>query len=391
MRRSPRRYGSEPANRPPASRWPVGATARWNASCAELHPRSPRFNFIIRRMSMYQFDGPFAVTAPPASTPQDSPGYFSDGNPATGQAATIVPAEFLNALMRECLNLLHAAGIAPDKAKFDQITAAIRRLSQTLGDERYVPVSEKGQPEGVATLNAQGHVPTEQLPRSKVDLPWSKITGKPTTLTGYGITDAVNVEEKGQPEGVATLDDQGYVPTEQLPALDFTPADGSITTPKLADDAVTSSKIAYGAIVNNIGYTPLGTKGDQAIDGTLNVRYWLHIRNLNDSALRSAHHNDGTIGFVGPRGWMVRFGDDGNFWTPIFGWLSNTLNGKANAGAECQYNSQIWSFSTIHRSYNQTEQDLPDPWVCTGLNMCWGMGSDYLDGIGVRARKIRNQ
>src|SRR5260363_201113 len=61
-----------------------------------------------------------------------------------------------------------------------------------------------------------------------------EITGKPTTLTGYGITDAVNVEEKGQPEGVATLDDQGYVPTEQLPALDFTPADGSITTPKLA-------------------------------------------------------------------------------------------------------------------------------------------------------------
>src|SRR5260364_490666 len=137
MRRAPRRYGSEPANRPPASRWLVGATARWNASCAELLPRSPRFNFIIRRMPMYQFDGPVAVTAPPASTPQDSPGYFSDGNPASGRAATIVPAEFLNALMRECLNLLHAAGIAPDKAKFDQITAAIRRLSQTLGDERY--------------------------------------------------------------------------------------------------------------------------------------------------------------------------------------------------------------------------------------------------------------
>src|SRR5260364_103799 len=38
----------------------------------------------------------------------------------------------------------HAAGIAPDKTKFDQITAAIRRLSQTLGDERYLPVSEKG-------------------------------------------------------------------------------------------------------------------------------------------------------------------------------------------------------------------------------------------------------
>ncbi|CCD30222.1 hypothetical protein CAGGBEG34_590003 [Candidatus Glomeribacter gigasporarum BEG34] len=327
------------------------------------------------------------------------------------------------------VNHLHAA-IAEVDLAWSKITGKPTTLTG-YGITDAVNVEEKGQPEGVATLNAQGHVPTEQLPRSKVDLAWSKITGKPTTLTGYGITDAVNVEEKGQPEGVATLDDQGYVPTEQLPALDFTPADGSITTPKLADDAVTSSKIAYsavtsskiaggavtsseiasgavtsseiaygavtsskiayGAVVDNIGYKPLSPENDQAIDGTLNVRYWLHIRNLNDSALRSAHHNDGTIGFVGPRGWMVRFGDDGNFWTPIFGWLSNTLNGKANAGAECQYNSQIWSFSTIHRSYNQTEQDLPDPWVCTGLNMCWGMGSDYLDGIGVRARKIRNQ
>src|SRR5260364_165571 len=161
-------------------------------------------------------------------------------------------------------------------------------------------VERKGQPLGDAgTTQAIVHHLHAEI--AEVDLAWSKITGKPTTLTGYGITDAVNVEEKGQPEGVATLNDQGHVPTEQLPALDFTPADGSITTPKLADDAVTSSKIAYGAIVNNIGYTPLGTKGDQAIDGTLNVRYWLHIRNPNDSALRSVHHNDGTIGFVGPR------------------------------------------------------------------------------------------
>src|SRR5260363_258789 len=121
-------------------------------------------------------------------------------------------------------------------------------------------------------------------------------------------------------------------------------ASGAVTSSEIAYGAVTSSKIAYGAVVDNIGYKPLSPENDQAIDGTLNVRYWLHIRNLNDSALRSAHHNDGTIGFVGPRGWMVRFGDDGNFWTPIFGWLSNTLNGKANAGAECQYNSQIWSF-----------------------------------------------
>jgi hypothetical protein len=113
---------------------------------------------------MYQIDVPTAVTTPPRSTQAGEPGYFTDGNPATGQAATILPAEFMNAVMRELLNLLHAAGIAPDKAKFDQITQAVQRLAQTLGDARYVPVSEKGQPEGVATLDDTGRVPEAQLP-----------------------------------------------------------------------------------------------------------------------------------------------------------------------------------------------------------------------------------
>lgn len=47
---------------------------------------------------------------------------------------------------------------------------------------------------------------------------WGSITGKPTTLSGYGITDAVASSLLGANNGVATLDGTGKVPASQLPA-----------------------------------------------------------------------------------------------------------------------------------------------------------------------------
>lgn len=41
----------------------------------------------------------------------------------------------------------------------------------------------------------------------------------PTTLAGYGITDAVSTSQVGAPNGVASLDANGLVPVAQLPAL----------------------------------------------------------------------------------------------------------------------------------------------------------------------------
>ena len=50
-------------------------------------------------------------------------------------------------------------------------------------------------------------------------LNWSKITtGKPTTLSGYGITDAVSTASRGVANGIATLDASGLVPSTQLPS-----------------------------------------------------------------------------------------------------------------------------------------------------------------------------
>src|ERR1700754_311542 len=99
-----------------------------------------------------------------------------------------------------------------------------------------VNTSLLGAVSGVATLGPDGLVPDSQLPaggsgvttifgRSGAvvattgDYTFSQLASKPTTLTGYGITDAINVSQKGAINGVASLDSGGLVPTSQLPTF----------------------------------------------------------------------------------------------------------------------------------------------------------------------------
>ena len=93
---------------------------------------------------MFQIDNASAATTQPASTPPGTAGFFTDGNPATSVPATIVPAEWLNSVMMELMNVLSAAGIAPNKSAFNQVASAIRGISRQLG--------------GASTLNDTGAV-----------------------------------------------------------------------------------------------------------------------------------------------------------------------------------------------------------------------------------------
>ncbi|URF02782.1 hypothetical protein [Cupriavidus campinensis] len=80
---------------------------------------------------MYQIDNSTAAAAQPASTPAGSPGFFTDGNPASGTAATVVPAEWLNAVMMELSNVVTGAGLTLSKPTYNQVLAAIKRLGQS--------------------------------------------------------------------------------------------------------------------------------------------------------------------------------------------------------------------------------------------------------------------
>ena len=80
---------------------------------------------------MFQIDNSTAVAAIPPPTPAGSAGYFTDGNPATGVSATILPAEFMNMLMMENLNVLAAGGITPAKGQYNQLALAIAKIVQS--------------------------------------------------------------------------------------------------------------------------------------------------------------------------------------------------------------------------------------------------------------------
>lgn len=87
---------------------------------------------------MYQIDIPSAVVTQPASTAPGTAGFFTDGNPAGGVPATILPAEWLNAIQQEMVNVLAAAGITQSKSTFNQLAAAIRSTCAPVGSSRAV-------------------------------------------------------------------------------------------------------------------------------------------------------------------------------------------------------------------------------------------------------------
>lgn len=77
---------------------------------------------------MFRIDHATAAAALPTPGVPGTPGYFSDGDPATGVQATIVTADWLNMVQEELLNLLTAAGVTPDKADRTQVKAALDAL-----------------------------------------------------------------------------------------------------------------------------------------------------------------------------------------------------------------------------------------------------------------------
>ncbi|WP_175829727.1 gp53-like domain-containing protein [Burkholderia cepacia] len=77
---------------------------------------------------MFRTDQTTAVTALPVPAAAGTPGYFTGGNPATGQAATILDADWLNMVQEELFSFLSAAGIAPSKTSYNQVLEAAQQL-----------------------------------------------------------------------------------------------------------------------------------------------------------------------------------------------------------------------------------------------------------------------
>jgi hypothetical protein len=74
-------------------------------------------------------------------------------------------------------------------------------VTATIPSNTYIPTTQLGVANGVATLDNTGKVPTSQLPSMNY----------------------IPTSAEGAPSGVATLDSSGKVPTTQIPALGYVP------------------------------------------------------------------------------------------------------------------------------------------------------------------------
>lgn len=73
---------------------------------------------------------------------------------------------------------------------------------------------------GTFTVDAQGRLTAAG--NTTITPAFSSVTGTPTTLSGYGITDAIPSSEKGAANGVATLGADSKITSSQVPAIAIT-------------------------------------------------------------------------------------------------------------------------------------------------------------------------
>jgi hypothetical protein len=79
---------------------------------------------------MYRIDNPTASTTLQTPAPPGTPGYWTGGDPASGESATIVDADWLNALQEEISYAIEQAGIVLSKTDRTQLAQALRRMTR---------------------------------------------------------------------------------------------------------------------------------------------------------------------------------------------------------------------------------------------------------------------
>lgn len=108
---------------------------------------------------MYRIDNATAgavLPAPTAAGPNPN-GYFEDKNPVGGVPGTIVPAEYMNMVQEELINVIldpQSGVVALNKASRNQLATAIKGLITTLGT---------AVPAGIVTAYAGSVAPTGYL------------------------------------------------------------------------------------------------------------------------------------------------------------------------------------------------------------------------------------
>lgn len=78
---------------------------------------------------MERVDTATAVAQLPAQNAAGTPGYFTQGDPGSGLAATVPGQDWFNIIQEELMTVVLAAGLTPSKADTDQLLEGIQILS----------------------------------------------------------------------------------------------------------------------------------------------------------------------------------------------------------------------------------------------------------------------
>lgn len=110
-------------------------------------------------------------------------GEFTEGNPAAGAPATLLKAAWLNTIQRELAGLVLGAGISLNANDDAQVLKAVKALAGTAAD--FNKLANKP-----TTLSGYGI--TDGITAAQMNAALTGKASKATTLGGYGITDAVS-------------------------------------------------------------------------------------------------------------------------------------------------------------------------------------------------------
>jgi hypothetical protein len=104
---------------------------------------------------LHRIDIPSAALSLPAPAAYGTPGFFQAGNPLTATDATIVDADWANAVQEELVGAVVGAGLTLDKADRGQLLAAIRALSSLRGVQTFLASGNFTVPVGVTTIEVE--------------------------------------------------------------------------------------------------------------------------------------------------------------------------------------------------------------------------------------------
>jgi len=80
---------------------------------------------------MFRIDDATATPSLPTPEAAGTEGYFTEGNPVTGEKATDVRASWLNMVQEEIRSVVVAGGLTPSKTTYNQVLTAIEKLIET--------------------------------------------------------------------------------------------------------------------------------------------------------------------------------------------------------------------------------------------------------------------